>query len=606
MAALQCEICGGRLVGKPGGIFECDSCGMEYNTEWAKAKIQEIQGTVKVEGTVNVAGSVKVEGPVQIDRDRDVSAKVKNGMKRLKNEKWEEAKKYFDEALDIDPENAEALLGYFMIGHGVKDLVALQSKYIEGKYFQTKEFKEIFAYAKGELKTILDQWAKKEQEYLEKRSETNAAKKQYLAEKRNELKKFKGLIAACEDTAYYVNLDGTVGKIPLSEPEYYPQYDLSTWQNIRAIYCCDGTPVGIKNDGTIILPEINRALPREMQQWKNICEVVASREGKAIGLHSDGTVVIVAGTNEGLKKEVSTWRNVVGIGLCEIYGGRVYESPDDEEGTYLYSWLYAGLKADGRFLVATESNHDKDSEDKKQCLGLKKWMEEQDEVADFGFRRENGFKYYCTTVKTDGTVVDSHDGDLMMDDIVLINNKCISANCTVSTRKKQFTDIIAIHDPDNSYTKVDACNYIAVKKDGSIEFDSYYLYQEKFDHYLDYCERHAAFERSSSRLYETQETLINLRLFHSMETFEQERADVQKERQEKAQKLRAEIEEFNGAMSENSGKRNALEEERNKLNPLFGAGRRMELLGQMEELERENQRLQSKIDQLKRELANYL
>ena len=31
-AALQCEICGGKLVGRPGGIFECDSCGMEYST----------------------------------------------------------------------------------------------------------------------------------------------------------------------------------------------------------------------------------------------------------------------------------------------------------------------------------------------------------------------------------------------------------------------------------------------------------------------------------------------------------------------------------------------------------------------------------------------
>ena len=62
MAALQCEICGGKLIGKPGGVFECDSCGMEYSTEWAKAKIQEIRGTVQVEGTVEVTGTVKVEG----------------------------------------------------------------------------------------------------------------------------------------------------------------------------------------------------------------------------------------------------------------------------------------------------------------------------------------------------------------------------------------------------------------------------------------------------------------------------------------------------------------------------------------------------------------
>lgn len=61
-AKLECEICGGKLIGKPGGIFECDSCGMEYSTEWAKAKIQEIRGTVKVEGTVEVTGKVQVEG----------------------------------------------------------------------------------------------------------------------------------------------------------------------------------------------------------------------------------------------------------------------------------------------------------------------------------------------------------------------------------------------------------------------------------------------------------------------------------------------------------------------------------------------------------------
>ena len=61
MAALQCEICGGKLVGKPGGLFECEYCGMEYNTDWAKAKIQEIKGTVQVEGTVQVTGTVKVD-----------------------------------------------------------------------------------------------------------------------------------------------------------------------------------------------------------------------------------------------------------------------------------------------------------------------------------------------------------------------------------------------------------------------------------------------------------------------------------------------------------------------------------------------------------------
>ena len=39
MAALKCEICGGGLIGKPGGVFECEYCGVKYDTSWAKAKI---------------------------------------------------------------------------------------------------------------------------------------------------------------------------------------------------------------------------------------------------------------------------------------------------------------------------------------------------------------------------------------------------------------------------------------------------------------------------------------------------------------------------------------------------------------------------------------
>ncbi len=42
------------------GIFECDLCGMKYSTAWAKEKIQEIAGTVKVEGTVEVTRKVQM------------------------------------------------------------------------------------------------------------------------------------------------------------------------------------------------------------------------------------------------------------------------------------------------------------------------------------------------------------------------------------------------------------------------------------------------------------------------------------------------------------------------------------------------------------------
>ena len=44
MAALQCEICGGKLIGKPGGrVGRCDSCGMACSTE-IRAKAEDPGG----------------------------------------------------------------------------------------------------------------------------------------------------------------------------------------------------------------------------------------------------------------------------------------------------------------------------------------------------------------------------------------------------------------------------------------------------------------------------------------------------------------------------------------------------------------------------------
>lgn len=88
MAALVCDICGGKLVGKPGGLFECDSCGMEYSKEWAQSKIQEVKGTVKVEGTVDVSGStVLAVGSVLEMRAIEAKNRYENYWKTREKEK---------------------------------------------------------------------------------------------------------------------------------------------------------------------------------------------------------------------------------------------------------------------------------------------------------------------------------------------------------------------------------------------------------------------------------------------------------------------------------------------------------------------------------------
>lgn len=117
MAALQCEICGGKLIGKPGGLFECEFCGTEYSTEWARAKIQQIKGTVKVEGIVEVSGTVKIDGPVQVDNRANARNCALRAFQIIETtgsyskNHYTQVTDILNDALKLDPECPEAHVG---------------------------------------------------------------------------------------------------------------------------------------------------------------------------------------------------------------------------------------------------------------------------------------------------------------------------------------------------------------------------------------------------------------------------------------------------------------------------------------------------------------
>lgn len=51
MAALVCDLCGGKLIMGAGGVATCDSCGMEHSADRMKEKVQEIKGVVQVDSS---------------------------------------------------------------------------------------------------------------------------------------------------------------------------------------------------------------------------------------------------------------------------------------------------------------------------------------------------------------------------------------------------------------------------------------------------------------------------------------------------------------------------------------------------------------------------
>ena len=287
MAALQCELCGGKLVGKPGGMFECDSCGMEYDTAWAKAKIQEIKGTVQVEGTVEVTGSVKVDGAVEVKGSVSKDSLLKRAQLALEDKNWKTAAEYFEKTLDADPECAQSYFGLAMCDSQVTTLEKLvnagnweHKDYIKGKRFASA--------------TLLAQVEQLEQAYLQRKREEEE-KARIAREKREEEER----IAREENERRLKPIRERLRKVShlLEAGSYHT--------------------VGEKADGTVVATGSNSDGECNVGNWRDIVAVSAGFS-HTVGLKADGTVVATKYTgyygslNYG-QCDVGGWRDIVQV-----------------------------------------------------------------------------------------------------------------------------------------------------------------------------------------------------------------------------------------------------------------------------------------------------
>ena len=302
-AKLQCEICGGKLIGKPGGIFECESCGTEYSTAWAKEKIQEIQGTVKVEGTVDVKGTVQVENPVKVEGTANVQSLIRRGNLALEDRKWDEAEKCFNEALNADPENAEAYLGLVMRKVYCSNIETFTNKYINDNsgIISTIEYKRTLQFSDGALKEWLVELEKKRvtaySELIERIKSTMARLSPYTV-----------CIAAGDFHTVGLNDDGTV--IAVGDNKY-GQCDVSNWTDIVAVAAGEFHTVGLRSDGTVLAVGNNAEGQCKVFDWRDIIAIFASYDN-TIGVKKDGRIIAI-GSNEHKQCEVSCWNNIKAI-----------------------------------------------------------------------------------------------------------------------------------------------------------------------------------------------------------------------------------------------------------------------------------------------------
>ena len=345
-AKLECEICGGKLIGKPGGIFECDSCGMEYSTEWAKAKIQEIKGTVKVEGTVEVTGKVQVEGAATKEsllRRAEMCCAEKN---------WKKVRELLEKVLEIDPECGTAYLLAAMASHWITSLEDLHAAYIDPKstIIDDANIRHAEQYPTDTMRIWMDERSGN----LKAQFIHNAENAVELERNRRALSLKTGNLIGMANSILGNHLVGVCadGHVLATGNNTDGQCDVRTWTDITAVACGAGFTVGLRADGTVLAVGDNYYGQCNVTEWQDV-SAIACGDYHTVGLKKDGTL-IAAGRNDDGQCNIDGWANVIKI-IC-----MGYET--------------IALCKNGTVLCTGESLRDNDMENIKELslLGLRK------------------------------------------------------------------------------------------------------------------------------------------------------------------------------------------------------------------------------------------
>jgi len=500
MAKLQCEVCGGKLVGKPGGIFECEYCGVEYSTEWAKAKIQEIKGTVKVEGTVDVKGTVKIDGPVEIKGSVTIDNLIKRGWMALEDRAYVDAKRHFEEAMNIDAQRSDCYFGLLCVYRRQPDVERLlKNEY--GQIRTNKMFERAMALADEKTKQYiaeLEQRFKKDQR----------AQQVYVDEITRELAPFRNrilpaqhLVCCTDKVVVALKPDGTLmtttsGYLDRNDTEWCHNLcsQLKTWENIVALSASAHNVVGLKADGTVVAASIFGSAEDELDVsgWTDIV-AIDSGLYRTLGLKKDRTVV-AAGKGyqmdpltKTITHDLSGWKDIAAI-------------------SHLSS-KNVGIRTDGTLVLEGAVRRD----DEQAAEKIRQWKNIVAVGVDGGSTSLNTLRGLCA----DGTII-NHFGERYGKDIVAI---CSSDYCLFALDKDG--NVLKVYSP----RKIE--NYLMGENVVAIVRQKHELVCLKADGTL--------IRRTTSGIKADFE---GWKLFESVDTIEQERKQHAEEKTRREEKRR--------------------------------------------------------------------
>ncbi len=275
--------------------------------------------------------------PLSQESSPKLSAIMKRGWLALEDGEWDNARKFFDEALNYDAENAMAYLGLACASHRAHSSEELPSvaedfdKDLQyGKFlrFANEKEKEI----SEKLEELAIEARKKREEEQKRRAEENRKQKEERQKQEEEIrKKNQELLKRAQDrnrianTLFKINngnvmmglcTDGSAkGKTQWQEYGDTKSKRIN-WKDVIMIDCGPAHVVGLYANGHVVSEVSARFKDQEKEvrkacdtsQWCNMVSISAG-ERHTVGLCSDGSVK-ACGNNQFGECNVSKWKNI--------------------------------------------------------------------------------------------------------------------------------------------------------------------------------------------------------------------------------------------------------------------------------------------------------
>lgn len=312
------------------------------------------------------------------------------------------------------------------------------------------------------------------------------------------------------------------------------QCNVSEWTDIVAVAAGFYHTVGLKSDGSVVAVGKNDEGQCNVSDWRNIVAVVAGAF-HTIGLKSDGTAVAV-GNNQFRQCDVDGWRDIVAVASSNI--------------------LTMGLRSDGTVVCAGSDLY---------TDGVSEW---RNIAAILAY-----FEWPCG-VTNDGILVGLDSQNYREVVFAYDANMVLHLDGTVEDHNEiLWTDIAAVVGSDSHIV-------IGVKTDGTVvaKANSTVLSKDLDEEIL--------------------RGIQNWKLFNSVDTLEQERADCKALQKAEAERRRQEAEAKAKAEAERQAKIDALNTEKQSLQAelptlkgLFSGGKRRQIEARLAQIGEELKKL---------------